>query len=208
MELPGLALRIRVLWARSIGSYHGRLREDSTSGKPAKFGYFLKNNLLPPLLTNVGSTLVAMQPASAQECLKTRNISAVPLAMPKQFSSQGGSARGSHGTGNTGSGPVASSQCARGPPPARLKPEPDHRAASRSPQPGHVCTATRRISVAGQPASQLPMELVDQVRRPSTPTRACALRICRPLSVGYGEGRHAQPLDAAEGVPSPPVSEK
>ena len=35
MELPGLALRIRVLWARSIGSYHGRLREDSTSGKPA-----------------------------------------------------------------------------------------------------------------------------------------------------------------------------
>ena len=49
MELPGLALRIRVLWARSIGSYHGRLREDSTSGKPAKFGYFLKNNLLPQL---------------------------------------------------------------------------------------------------------------------------------------------------------------
>ena len=34
MELPGLALRIRVLWARSIGSYHGRLREDSTSGQP------------------------------------------------------------------------------------------------------------------------------------------------------------------------------
>ena len=31
MELPGLALRIRVLWARSIGSYHtrSRLREDS-----------------------------------------------------------------------------------------------------------------------------------------------------------------------------------
>ena len=33
MELPGLALRIRVLWARSIGSYHGRLREDSASGR-------------------------------------------------------------------------------------------------------------------------------------------------------------------------------
>ena len=32
MELPGLALRIRVLWARSIGSYYGRLREDSASG--------------------------------------------------------------------------------------------------------------------------------------------------------------------------------
>ena len=42
MELPGLALRIRVLWARSIGSYHGRLREDSTSGKSARFGCFSK----------------------------------------------------------------------------------------------------------------------------------------------------------------------